>query len=345
MPGPVRFYGLLLLLCQFAAMFWLFRKLVFFVLLRWLNMTLVCMFFLGGSAHARCGLPEDVMLLVDNLYVASSQGRTPDVDLAARIQQDLRGINMRDVSSKLFSVGLAHRRARIEALLVEAQRVGALGLTNSPNLLRERLNSVERLHNAVCKLEEIKADELAKSNEISRSSGPSRTFEHFSTTARMAILLGLTSFLSGLVVLVRMLYLWIYALVSARKTCRIAAALEEGLDVVDGTVTLLGRKGCRFQPVNSGAYDRVAAMMDKSGIFLVVNGQRFLMTSGKTRGFFVSMYFKRPLKRGTREALLALSSITPRDAPRQKKGASAPVTKPQAAVTGRSAAGVALAKK
>ena len=288
-------------------------------LLRLSVLAVLCLLGFSEVAHARCGLPDGVMLLVDDLYAATQPGMSADPKLAARIQQNMRGVDMRDVSSKLFSVGLAHRRARIEALLTEAQRVSALGRTASPNLLREQLNSVERLHNAVCKLEEIKADELAKAKATSQPSGPPRTFENLGTTARIAILLGLTSFISGMLIVGRNLYHWVHALISARRSCRIAAALERGLDVVDGTVTVLGRKGCRFQPVNPGAYDRAAAMVDKPGLFLVVDGKRHLLGSGIAQGFFVTVFFLSPLQRNEQADLLALSSVTPRIAPKSRQ--------------------------
>ena len=288
-------------------------------ILKWALAVAVCLFCLDGAAFARCGLPDEVMALVDDLYAASRAGASADDQTVNRIRRDLRGIDMRDVSSKLFSVGLAHRRSRIEALLEAAQRVDASGGALSPNLLRERLKSVERLDDAVCKLEEIAADEMAKARAVSQTSDPSRTFENLGTLMRMTILLGAVGVVSGLLVAGRLVYRWGYALLSVRRICRICAALEEGLDVVDGTITVLGRKGCSFQPVNSGAYERAATMMDKAGVFLVVDGRRYLMTSGLARGYFVSMFFQRPLRRCEQDSLLKLSSITPREAPRLPK--------------------------
>lgn len=295
------------------------NKLRLSFLVRMLLLVTAGLLGLDSMAFARCGLPDEVMLLVDDLYAASHQGLSADPQLAARIQQDLRGVDMRDVSSKLFSVGLAHRRSRIEALLQEAQRVGLQGRVSSPNLLRERLGGVERLHNAVCKLEEIKADELAKAKATSQPSAPFKSFENLSTTARIAILLGLTSFISGMLVAGRNLFLWLHALISARRSCRISAALERGLDVVDGTVTVLGRRGCRFQPVNPGAYARAEAMTDRPGMFLVVEGRRILLHSGVAKGGYVSAFFLKPLLRNELTDLLTASSITPRVAPKEPR--------------------------
>lgn len=276
----------------------------------------LCLLSMPAAARARCGLPDEVMRLVSDLYAFSSQGEAQGTRLSDRIRRDIQGIDMRDVNSKLFAVGLAESRSRIDALLHQAQNVGASGQISSPHLLRERLNSVERLHNAVCKLEEINAAQVPKSRPDSHAGDLSQMIERFGTTARMALLLGLTGVLIGLVLLVRLLYDWVYARVSNRRVCRINGAIEQELDVIDGTVTILGTRGCRFQPVNKGAFARAEQMAEKEGVFLVLNGKRFLIGTCVLQEHFLTLLFQRPMTRAAQEALLGLSTITPRFVPK-----------------------------
>ena len=105
----------------------------------------------------------------------------------------------------------------------------------------------------------------------------------------------------------------------ADRSCRISAALERGLDVIDGTVIVLGRKGARFQPVNVGAYARIKDVMGHPGMFLVVDGRRLLLHSAAAKAGYVSLFFLKPLLRSELTELLTASSITPRIAPKEPK--------------------------
>lgn len=222
---------------------------------------------------------------------------------------------MRDVNSKLFAVRLSESRTRIEALLEKAEHIGALGRIDNPNLLRQRLNSVVRLHRAVCKLEEIKAAQMPGAGEESTVSDVARFVERLSPGARFVALVAFAGFLVGFVVLGNLLYTRIYALISNRRVCRIEAAIEQGLDVVDGTVTILGSRGCRFQPVNKGAYARAGQLIWNDGLFLVLNGKRYGIESGLLQEHSLVMFFRHALSRAEQAEVLKLSSITPREVP------------------------------
>ncbi len=55
------------------------------------------------------------------------------------------------------------------------------------------------------------------------------------------------------IVLGHRLFSWARAFTFSRRACRITAAVEHDLDIIDGHVLIMGRRGARSRPVNPGS--------------------------------------------------------------------------------------------
>lgn len=218
----------------------------------------VAITLLGSHTQAKCGLPADVSRLINTLHAASQEGTHRHLDLAARLKTDAARINMDTVSRKLFSVGMQRRSSSVENLIKDVEDIQLQGSVIDPQILREHIKQAEHLDNLVCELEKIQEDMPASENASKVGQTRTRTDVPYSTQdvtemRNLALLLGSVSFLILLIMLGKYAYFLIFALTHNRRSCRIPVALEQWLDVGGGHRTVIGYKGCRFQPVNQGA--------------------------------------------------------------------------------------------
>lgn len=282
-----------------------------------------CLCLVPSLAWAKCGLPRDVLILMDDLYASTLNKNSIDSGLANRLRRNAAKADMTKVNSKLFEVGMNHRSDRIITLLKEVQMVDGFGRSLNPNILREKLKRAERLDAMVCKMEQIKNDKARRidvtKTKVEKSSMPLvSAVENWGATMRLVGLLSITALMIGLVVLVRFSYLWIHGLVNSRRACFIPAAIECGLDVIDGYAAILGRHGCRFQPVNEGAFARVEGLIGSRSSFLVCNDKWFLVTLQSTHGRNVVVLFRTALTAQDQTGLLSISQTTPKYVPKRK---------------------------
>lgn len=276
----------------------------------------------ASVAQAKCGLPREVQLLIDDLYASTLNSDQIDADLAYRLRRNSRTLDMSKVSSKLHSVGMSHRRDRIDALVKEAQLIDTSGHAMSPNILREKLKKAERLDAMVCKLEQIAKDKDRRRDALQeqqkKPTMPLKSLaEDLGTTARLMVLFSVASMAIGMAFALRYFYVWIHGRVNNRRACHISAAVECGLDVIDGYVTVLGRHGCRFQPVNEGAFARLEVLIGRRGTFVVCGSQRILVTLKSAQGRSAVALFHTVLPAEAYRRLLAMSQVMPQFVPKQ----------------------------
>ncbi|WP_299355249.1 hypothetical protein [uncultured Shimia sp.] len=280
---------------------------------------LVCLFaslVLGNGLYARCGLPQDFMALVDSLYVTTLPDGGADSALAQRLGRDAAAVDMKKVSSKLFSLGLSDRRDRVDSILNEAQSVAQTGRAQSPCLLREKLKRAERLNDMVCNLERIqeKQSPSQSASDIGqKQDSVALPFDlsNLGTTARIAGLLMVMGALVTFLFVLRSAWSLAVRHFNSQRTCRVSAAVEQGLDVIDGHITVLGKGACRFRPVNEGAYDRVVALNADRTIYVIVAGHRLPTQLSDAHGVFVDLVFSWPLISATQCEILEASRLKP----------------------------------
>ncbi|MGI9394619.1 MAG: hypothetical protein ACR2OY_08225 [Boseongicola sp.] len=300
--------------------------------------------------HMRCGVPISVIALVELTDELSGlRGRIPDVHLrrvrqalteveralAKRVAGDLglgdQGVLFRQLAEQISDVVLTHRIAR-------------------PAKLRARLRKLQRAIDVACNSSTADSRDAKPTESSTGSPAPAeignlQDWMHSLLTDKsgsdsnahpiyiLFILLILAGTL-GFVGLVHIAYTWVFSLIFNRKSCLILATLEIGLEVVDGTITVLGRRGLRFQPVNQGAFKRIEGLVGTGKPFIVVGPHRLATNLTGLHGVFVSMLFPSRISLALQEKLLESSLVTPhhvkKDIPKsnidriQRRGPRAP---------------------
>lgn len=120
----------------------------------------------------------------------------------------------------------------------------------------------------------------------------------------------------GITLILNTIWRWGYSLAFNRRTCRITGSLEFGLDVIDGTVTILSRQGCRFVPVNAGARLRLNPLGFTDPIYVQVGGVRVRGSIGFFSSEHVAVYFDERISGAVQSEMFAESSTDPVRAPR-----------------------------
>ncbi|WP_133169915.1 hypothetical protein [Shimia abyssi] len=177
------------------------------------------------------------------------------------------------VQQTLSSVGLRESRSIVGTLLIQAHRASSLGYEIDPKSVDQNVTNVIQLDQLVCKLSQTSPDPLpissqSKIGQVTANLKLPRLIHSDTTTARMMLLLGSVSLTILTIYGLTLVYNWIYAYTHNRRLCRIQAVISQGLDVIDGHITLLDHKECHFQPVNDGALARVATLSNTSGVAL-----------------------------------------------------------------------------
>lgn len=117
-----------------------------------------------------------------------------------------------------------------------------------------------------------------------------------------------------LYVVLPLAYYWGFTLINRRNSCRISAFVEADLETVDGYITILGRRGCRFVPVNPGAFDRLIGILAELPAQVVVNVGEWTLKSevrmlSTDRGF--KIIFAEHLGVQDQAGILARSLVLP----------------------------------
>ena len=278
---------------------------------------------LAQTAVARCGLPDDVMHLWEQLDTASAVSGADQAVWTRRLTRESSRVDMEALSKKLFAVGMPNSRTQVDVLLREAQRFGGERDWFDRKQLRRQLDFVEQLDILVCKLESSdgRSGDRTEPKKLGKSNAQiplPRQLLGSEGILRMGVLLGVVTLMITMIFAIRMAFDWAYAITHNRRSCRIQAVAAAGLDVIDGHITILGRKGCRFQPVNEGAFARLEQLAQARYVTLYVDDHAFPMLIDGTYGYFAALYFNVPLSREKQETLLGYSSMTPRYVPRSK---------------------------
>ena len=233
-----------------------------------------------GQARAECGLPVTVIILVDSFYAATSAPARDAPAWNQRLRSAAGRVDMNEVGRRLFAAGMPKRRDAIETLLHQAQWFGTPGYAQSVEDLHRQLRRVELLDATICELEKKAPARHANAEKgdigqaTARMTLPALSGT-YGTVKRISVLFGAVAAMVLLIVGGHFAYVWLYAIVHFRRTCRIQAEVVTGLDVIDGHITILGFNGCRFQPVNSGAMDRLKEVAQTRLVTLYIDGQGY----------------------------------------------------------------------
>lgn len=107
-------------------------------------------------------------------------------------------------------------------------------------------------------------------------------------------------------------YKQVLAFMFSRRSCKIAATLECGLDVIDGHIIVLGRKRCRFRPVAEDGYTQLEWLDDRDDCIMAVGPHRMLGRISSLHDTFARYTFDQQVSETVLEVLMKASSVAPK---------------------------------
>lgn len=274
------------------------------------------------AANAKCGLPAEIDDLVAKLRLANfaNFGTTPEfVDDLRRLVVD---IDYEKLAYALNQLDIAQSRGVVDYLILEAKSIAVRNRITNERELKSQIRAYDQLVKTACRNQVEDSSGAAKRNGISQidsrqlsrngaaldgSIEPPSESLLFLALLAPAIAAVLYTLTGG-----RLAYQWMFTFALSRRSCKIAATLESGLDIVDGHITVLGRKGCRFQPVDDGEYAPLERIEDVDASAIIVGPHRLQGSIYGLYGTSAVLYFDQQIKEEVLEALIQASTVAPK---------------------------------
>ncbi len=294
---------------------------------------------LPALAENRCGIPAPINTLIDTVSKVSAEDGPLGQEKLAILRSELAGAERIMIISGSGDLGLGGWKPSFDWLFSESRNALETGQFAKPDQVRNQVGALIVALRFSCAPISATGRDLAQ--QSAPSNGAPKTtrsilgkkaglrFDQGYSTDLLVVVLGLVI---STIILV-WITAWIINLIVLRIThhfrlfhtkpppasppshiynqydCRIHAALEIGLDVVDGYILAMDAIGARFQPVNQGAYDRIMALDFTDGVALVVGHHRLtFMILEKSQGM-ISGLFSMPLSTPIMSDLLEASTI------------------------------------
>lgn len=274
------------------------------------------------TAKAECGLPAALDDLVSKLrqtmFATVGASRAYGEELERLVDE----IDREKLTYALNSLDLAGSRGVIDYLIQEAQTISAQGFVPDRDGLQKQIRVYDKLAKDTCRKAASEGRAITKPNGISQidmqSLSNSRAshdgtveppYQSFFFLALLApAVVGLLAVLAG----GRLAYQWISAFTFSHRSCKIAASLECGLDLVDGHITILGKKGCRFQPESDDGFEQLEWLDDFEDCIIVIGPNRLFGSVDGLHGTFAVFFFENPIKDELLSVLMHRSSVPPK---------------------------------
>ena len=293
---------------------------------------LILLLGFGSSARAQSGCDFNGPLddLMGHMRHAAWSGELLSPHEAADLSRYAAAIEADSIHRELQKHGLADQMPHIDRIVTEARRIAGRGQVRHLPSLQRQISRVDKVIKTACdaqpkgffanltsdlrtRLVGITSQQTAGSGESGRRTTSSSLWW---LAGSIALAVGFIAVLFA----IRYAYAWIFSIIFNRRSCRIRVALELETDVIDGFVTIIGMKGCRFKPINEGAFDRLVRLIEVLHIstdgHLVVGKHRIPAYVFGLYNQFSVLYFEAHLPRSLLAALLKTSSISPQIVPK-----------------------------
>jgi len=271
----------------------------------------------SSPAQASCGVTIEIRALVTELRRIGASERALSPSEAAHLQRLVDSIDLSVLATRLQLHGLFERRRFVNELIAEAVTIANSQYVSNPVLLRGHLHRIEELIIEACAEEapDLATPTLREQTNLTpgRSDATAKGTRELEPAplSHVAVLPLILFVLIAFLLAGQFLVRRIVARMNRRSACRISAAMESGFDIIDGSVTVLARQDCRFQPVNEGAAERLAAMADCDDWFLVIGPHRLPAVITEMEAKAAVVGFLEPTKAALHQRLLQASVVTP----------------------------------
>ena len=278
---------------------------------------------LARPAWSNCILTPEVGRLVEAMEVAVGRPTTLDGSDAADLYRRAQRVHLTDVANRLRDAGYPANTHAVDKLIEEARNVAQRRMVTSHNVTRMRIRRVEKLRERVCaaeaRMEMAGHAENAPGATGGQDSGDG-PFQRNGGAGSVALRLSMVPVTLASVVgasyMAKLAYIWIFALLFNRRKCWVPARLKIGVDVIPGHLSILGRKGARFQPDSRELSARMEAQAPCIDAKLLVAGLSLDTRLEDVIDGFGIVYFNALLGPGKQKALLASSRIEPKLVPK-----------------------------
>lgn len=246
------------------------------------------------------------------------------MNLLAHRERDLSAIELRMLSSRLRELQISNELSelRVTGTAADDQPVGVLINAVNSVLAAGKIQDPDKLTTAVTNVTMMLRDLCGSGTGDSREDGlatedgegdaslalerqPKKTVRN--TFTLFFLLLG---GVAGLYLL-RFAFVKMFAFVFRRMACRMTATAAMGLDLFDGHVTILGRRGCSFIPTEKDGRERMLELAEQQECILIIG---LIEVAGEIEEIgptAVAIQFDQVLPRGIQDQLLAASKSPP----------------------------------
>ena len=285
---------------------------------------------LASPVRASCDFDGPLDELMGHLRHAAYSGEVLTRRQAADLGRMAGAIKGNSIANQLDKYGLSNQMPHIDRLVTETRRIANQGQVRSIPTLQRQVRSVDRVIEKACDQQpkgffaNLTTDLRTRLTGATagQSAGSNGSFAG-SGKGSLLILGGIIGIAVGCVALLfalRYAYAWVFSIIYNRKSCRIRVALELETEIIDGFVTIIGMKGCRFKPINSGAFERLVRLIDVLHIstdgHLVVGKHRIPAYVFGLYDQFSVLYFEEQMQRSLLANLLKASSVSPQIVPK-----------------------------
>ena len=248
----------------------------------------------------------------------------------ARLGRLVRAIDGDSIADQLDRHGLSNQMPHIDRLVTTSRNIAARGQMRNLATVKRQIRSVDRVIKTACDKQpqgffaSLTSD--LRTRLTGSTAGQSDGSSGQATRSRPGSLLvlgGIFGVALGCIALLfaaRYAYSWAFSIIYNRKSCRVRVALELEAEVIDGFVTIIGMKGCRFVPINPGAFERLERLINVLHIstdgHLVVGKHRIPAYVFGIYDQFSVLYFEEQLQRSLLATVLKASSVSPHIVPK-----------------------------
>ncbi len=306
---------------------------------------LVCTGFgpMAARADQGCGVPSGTRILVMDLVRLAESGQPVSENLGWRMRTLAQHLDHPDIQETLHRTGDSTLVSAMDVLIGTANVLQTGDVVQDSEAMRNAVDVVWNGSQSNCDAEpdskpfdmnilqpsrtgDQSAFDAGQTQrgalQAARLTGPdvARESQLFQFDAgRFGLLLAGLLITISLVFGARSLHGWIFALRNARKSCKVRADMVVGIEVIDGYITILGQRGCRFKPFNVGAYKRVSdlARTLPAPIEIQIKDHVLAGAIHAMNGEACGIFFDEFLPSSQRADILQLSLVPPKLSPRR----------------------------
>ena len=281
----------------------------------------ICLCWPGQSPAAgpvtdpgSCALPSDWEALATRARLAARAGQSPPEELRQGIAADLRRLDAARLFEQVAHIQSDSTRLRIEAVLESLHAFAATGSLDMPVIVALDLHEIDKTVAQYCS--DLKSDRpemhsrfkaLGHRFGLGGGEGDPDLVDYL----RLALLPVAAGVLSAAVFLFGHAIGWMQTLFYRRKLCRIPAVLIIGTYSVPGTVTMLGRNGCRFVGQDQEARDLLGDIAESAETRVTAGEVHIPSHLASVHPTHALVLFQMPLPRSLQNRLFSCSAIRP----------------------------------